>query len=182
MKLIQTKLPDVYIIEPNVYTDVRGFFMETYNSNSFNKQGLRFSFIQDNHSLSIEEGTIRGLHYQKNPSAQTKLVSVISGAIYDIVVDIRQSSPTFGHWIGEVLSQENKRQMLVPRGFAHGFCTLQPNTQVFYKADQLYSPEHERGILWNDPTLCIDWPTAHPILSDKDQRQPLLKDADINFE
>ncbi|MEX1029310.1 MAG: dTDP-4-dehydrorhamnose 3,5-epimerase [Paenibacillaceae bacterium] len=182
MNVMQTKLSDVYIIEPTTYMDARGFFMESYNRQTFIQHGINESFIQDNHSLSLEVGTIRGLHYQLNPSAQTKLVSVVSGAIYDIVVDIRQSSPTFGHWIGELLSGDNKRQLFIPKGFAHGFCTLMPNTQVFYKVDQFYSPECDRGILWNDPALGIDWPTEQPILSDKDQRQPLLKDADLNFE
>lgn len=114
--------------------------------------------------------------------AQTKLICVLSGAIYDFIMDIRRNSPAFGQWVGVILSEYNKRQLLVPRGFAHGFCTLGPNTQVLYKVDEYYSPEHDRGILWNDPALGIDWPTTNPVLSDKDQRHPLLKDAELNFE
>lgn len=181
MNIIQTKLKDVLIIEPNVFGDNRGFFMESYNKKHFEEHGLDYKFIQDNHSLSTETGTIRGLHYQLNPKAQTKLVRVLSGAIYDVVVDIRKESPTFGNWQGFILSEDNKRQLLVPKGFAHGFCTLVPNTQVFYKVDEYYSPENDRGILWDDPDIGIDWPTNNPILSDKDTKHPLLKDAEFNF-
>jgi dTDP-4-dehydrorhamnose 3,5-epimerase len=182
MKVSETKLADVFIIEPKVHGDHRGFFVESYNSATFKKFGIDFPFVQDNHSLSVETGVIRGLHYQLNPKAQTKLVRVISGAIYDVVVDIRKSSPTFGQWIGVILSAANKRQLLVPRGFAHGFCTIVPNTEVVYKVDEYYSPECDRGILWNDPAIGIEWPTSNPILSDKDQKHPLLNDAENNFE
>ncbi|MEB3103754.1 dTDP-4-dehydrorhamnose 3,5-epimerase [Ferviditalea candida] len=181
MNLSETKLQGVYIIEPDVFGDARGFFMETYNRNRFYEQGIDVEFIQDNHSLSVETGVIRGLHYQLNPKAQTKLVRVAAGAIYDVVVDIRKSSPTFGQWTGVILSEANKRQLLVPKGFAHGFCTIVPNTQVLYKVDEYYSPEHDRGILWSDPKLGIDWPASNPILSDKDRRHPILEDAEINF-
>jgi dTDP-4-dehydrorhamnose 3,5-epimerase len=182
MQVIETKLEGVKVIEPKVFQDQRGFFMESYNKETFNKAGISYYFIQDNHSLSAEAGVIRGLHYQLNPKAQTKLVRVVSGAIYDVVVDIRKSSKTFGQWVGFILSESNKRQLIVPRGFAHGFCTLVPNTEVLYKVDELYSPENDRGILWNDPELGIDWPTSNPTLSDKDKVHPLLKDAEINFE
>ncbi|MFY0544175.1 dTDP-4-dehydrorhamnose 3,5-epimerase [Brevibacillus sp. H7] len=181
MNMIETKICGVYIIEPAVFEDNRGFFMESYSSRKFQEFGIDFPFVQDNHSLSVETGVIRGLHYQLNPKAQTKLVRVVAGAIYDVVVDIRKSSPTFGKWVGVILSAENKRQLLVPRGFAHGFCTLVLNTEVVYKVDEYYSPEHDRGILWNDPDLGIDWPTSAPILSEKDQRNPRLRDAEINF-
>jgi dTDP-4-dehydrorhamnose 3,5-epimerase len=181
VKLIETKLLGVYIIEPTVHVDTRGFFMESFSSRTFIQHGLDLTFIQDNLSMSYETGTIRGLHFQMNPSAQSKLVSVISGAIYDVVVDIRKSSPTFGHWHAEVLDESNRRQLLIPKGFAHGFCTLQPNTQVQYKVDEYYSPQLDRGVIWNDPAIGIDWPTKQPVLSDKDRRQPLLKDAEINF-
>ncbi|NOV00267.1 dTDP-4-dehydrorhamnose 3,5-epimerase [Paenibacillus planticolens] len=181
MKVISTKLEGLYLIEPDVHGDNRGFFMESYSSKKFAEHGIDFPFIQDNHSLSVETGVLRGLHYQLNPKAQTKLVRVASGAIYDVAVDIRKDSPTFGQWVGVILSEANKRQLLVPQGFAHGFCTIVPNTQVLYKVDEYYSPEHDRGILWNDPALAIDWPTSKPILSDKDQKHPLLKDAEINF-
>ncbi|WP_339060914.1 dTDP-4-dehydrorhamnose 3,5-epimerase [Tepidibacillus marianensis] len=182
MKLIETKIDGVKIIEPTVFDDNRGFFMESYNDRIFKDLGLDFKFIQDNHSLSRETGVIRGLHYQLNSKAQTKLVRVVSGAIYDVVVDIRKNSSTFGQWLGVILSEDNHRQLLVPKGFAHGFCTLVPNTQVQYKVDEYYSKEHDRGILWNDPEIGIDWPITTPILSDKDQNHPLLKDAEINFE
>lgn len=182
MNVTSLKLEGAYFIDPVVHGDNRGFFMESYNDQVFKQNGLNFNFIQDNQSLSAETGVLRGLHYQLAPKAQTKLVRVLSGAIYDVIVDIRKDSPTFGQWIGVILSEHNKRQLLVPKGFAHGFCTLVPNTQVFYKVDEYYSPENDRGILWNDPALGIDWPTSNPILSDKDQRHPLLKDVEINFE
>lgn len=182
MNKIPLKLDGVFLLEPKVHGDNRGFFMESYNESVMQSLGLNYNFIQDNHSLSAEPGVIRGLHYQLNPKAQTKLVRVLSGAIYDVVVDIRKSSPTFGQWVGVILSEYNKHQLLVPKGFAHGFCTLVPNTQVLYKVDEYYSPENDRGILWNDPALGIDWPTSQPVLSDKDQRHPLLQDAEMNFE
>ncbi|NOJ73716.1 dTDP-4-dehydrorhamnose 3,5-epimerase [Paenibacillus alvei] len=175
-------LSDSYIFEPVIHGDHRGFFMESYNEQKLKEQGVSLNFIQDNQSLSAEAGVIRGLHYQLNPKAQTKLIRVISGAIYDVIVDIRKNSPTFGQWVSVILSEHNHRQLLVPQGFAHGFCTLVPNTQVLYKVDEYYSPEHDRGILWNDPDLNIDWPTSRPILSDKDKVHPTLKEAEINFE
>lgn len=181
MNIIETGLSGAFIIEVKVFGDQRGFFMESYNQTSFLEVGISNKFVQDNHSLSVEAGVLRGLHYQLNPEAQTKLVRVISGAIYDVVLDIRKESPTFGKWAGVILSSENKRQLYVPKGFAHGFCTLIPNTEVLYKVDELYSPEHDRGIAWNDPILGIDWPTTNPILSEKDQKHPYLADAEINF-
>ncbi|ETT65588.1 dTDP-4-dehydrorhamnose 3,5-epimerase [Paenibacillus odorifer] len=182
MKVIPLQLFGANLIEPVVHGDNRGFFMESYNEEIMNKLGITHNFIQDNHSLSAEVGVLRGLHYQLNPKSQTKLIRVLSGAIYDVIVDIRLNSPTFGQWVGVILSEYNKRQLLVPKGFAHGFCTLVPNTQVLYKVDEYYSPENDRGILWNDPALGIGWPTSSAILSDKDQRHPLLKDAELNFE
>jgi dTDP-4-dehydrorhamnose 3,5-epimerase len=182
MKLTSTKLNGVFLIEPVVYADHRGFFMETYSQTVFEKNGLGYHFVQDNHSLSREVGTLRGLHYQISPKSQTKLVRVVSGAIYDVAVDIRKDSPTFGQWVGVILSAENKKQLLIPKGFAHGFCTIEPNTEVIYKVDEVYSPEQDRGILWSDPQLAIDWPSRQPVLSDKDSKQPLLSEADIYFE
>ncbi|MCY9542856.1 dTDP-4-dehydrorhamnose 3,5-epimerase [Paenibacillus alvei] len=173
-------LKDAYIIEPVIHGDHRGFFMESYSKKKLNELGIYFNFIQDNQSLSLETGVIRGLHFQLNPKAQTKLIRVISGAIYDVIVDIRKSSSTFGQWVGVILSEHNHRQLLVPKGFAHGFCTLTPNTQVLYKVDEYYSPDHDRGIRWDDPSLGIDWPTSKPILSDKDRLLPVLKEAEIN--
>lgn len=181
MRITPSNLKGVFLIEPVVHGDHRGFFMESYNDVVMKQNGLHYDFIQDNQSLSAQPGVLRGLHYQLNPKAQTKLVRVISGAIYDVIVDIRKGSPTFGQWEGFILSEHNHRQLLVPKGFAHGFCTLVPNTQVLYKVDEYYSPEHDRGILWSDPALGIDWPTSNLILSNKDQRHPLLKDAEINF-
>jgi dTDP-4-dehydrorhamnose 3,5-epimerase len=182
MKIIETGLSGAVIIEVNVFGDHRGFFMESYNTARFHEQGITKTFIQDNHSLSVETGVIRGMHYQLNPKAQTKLVRVTSGAIYDVIVDIRSNSPTFGKWTSVILSAENKRQLFVPVGFAHGFCTLVPNTEVLYKVDEYFSPEHDRGIAWNDPEPGIDWPITNPILSEKDQKHPYLADAEINFE
>ncbi len=181
MKMIETKLPDVKLLEPTVFSDNRGFFMESYNEQIAKELGMSYSFIQDNHSLSVEAGVIRGLHYQLNPKAQTKLIRVIAGVIYDVVLDMRKGSPTFGKWEGFILSAENKRQLLVPKGFAHGFCTIVKNTEVLYKVDEFYSAEHDRGIAWNDPALAIDWPILNPITSDKDKKHPVLNNAEINF-
>jgi dTDP-4-dehydrorhamnose 3,5-epimerase len=181
MQLIKTKLEGVLVLEPKVYGDLRGFFMESYNKEEFEQVGLNHELVQDNHSLSTEAGTIRGLHYQLNPYAQTKIVRVLTGAIYDVVVDIRKGSPTYGEWLGVILTEENKRQLVVPRGFAHGFCTLTKNTQILYKVDQYYSAEHDRGIIWNSAELCIDWPFSNPVLSDKDEKHPTLKNAENNF-
>ncbi|RTE08153.1 dTDP-4-dehydrorhamnose 3,5-epimerase [Paenibacillus whitsoniae] len=181
MRILNTKLEGVHIVEPDVHGDNRGFFMESYNSVKFSIHGIEHAFVQDNQSLSVEAGVLRGLHYQLNPKAQTKLVRAVTGAIYDVVVDIRKNSTTYGQWVGVILSDTNKRQLLVPKGFAHGFCTIVPNTQVLYKVDEYYSPEQDRGILWNDPDIGIEWPTANPILSAKDEKHPLLRDAEINF-
>lgn len=155
--------------------------MESYNASEFKSNRIMNVFIQDNHSYSANKGVIRGMHYQLNPKSQAKLVRVIAGEIYDVVVDIRKGSPTYGQWEGFILSAQNKRQLLVPRGCAHGYCTMTPNTEVLYKVDELYSPAHERGIKWNDPKLDIKWPTRNPVLSDKDSSYPLMADADINF-
>ncbi|CAM4397420.1 dTDP-4-dehydrorhamnose 3,5-epimerase [Saccharibacillus endophyticus] len=182
MKVTPLTLEGAALIEPVVHGDHRGFFMESYNEALMKETGIHYNFIQDNQSLSAQPGVLRGLHYQLNPKAQTKLLRVVSGAIYDVIVDVRRSSPTFGQWQGFILSEFNHRQLLVPKGFAHGFCTLVPNTQVMYKVDEYYSPEHDHGILWNDPALGIDWPTSNPILSEKDQKHPLLQDAELNFE
>jgi len=181
MKISKGKLPGIRLIEPSVYQDHRGFFMESYSYESWCRQGILLNFVQDNHSLSIEKGVLRGLHYQLNPMAQSKLVRVTSGAVFDIAVDIRRNSPTYGQWEAYELSADNKLQLLVPRGFAHGFCTLEPNTEVQYKVDQYYSPVHDRGIAWNDPAIGITWPVVQPILSDKDARHPRLEEADNDF-
>ncbi|PEC56403.1 dTDP-4-dehydrorhamnose 3,5-epimerase [Bacillus cereus] len=179
MKIENTLFEEVKIIHPQVFEDNRGFFMESYNASKLEGGGINYNFIQDNHSLSTEVGVIRGLHYQLSPKAQTKMIRVIRGAIFDVVVDIRKKSPTFGKWFGIELSSENKKQLLIPKGFAHGFCTLAPDTEVIYKVDELYSPELDRGIMWNDSEINIKWPTNNPILSIKDQKHPNLKDAEV---
>lgn len=181
MNIIETKLSGVKLVEPDVFGDHRGFFMESYNLKKFREKGLNYNFVQDNQSLSKEPGVLRGLHYQLSPKAQTKLVRVLTGAIFDVAVDIRKDSPTYGQWVGVILSEYNKRQLLIPKGFAHGFCTLVPDTQVAYKVDEYYSPQHDRGIRWDDPSIGIDWPISNPILSDKDTIHPFLKDAENNF-
>lgn len=181
MRVKETALTGVKLIEPIVFGDNRGFFMESYNKQKFAEQAINVEFVQDNHSLSADAGVLRGLHYQLSPKAQTKLVRVVSGAIFDVVIDIRSGSPTFGLWKGFILSAANKRQLLVPKGFAHGFCTLVPNTEVIYKVDEEYSPSDDRGIAWNDPILNIDWPTQSPILSEKDTKNPTFAEAEINF-
>lgn len=181
-KVSETFLSGVKIIEPDVFGDNRGFFMESYNDKRLKEQGIDIHTIQDNQSLSTEPGVIRGLHYQLNPKSQAKLLRVLTGAIFDVAVDIRKGSPTFGRWGGFILSAYNHRQLLIPKGFAHGFCTLTPDVNVLYKVDEYYAPDQERGIIWNDPDLGIDWPVSAPILSEKDRYHPLLKDAEINFE
>jgi len=178
MRIIPTRLQEVLLVETDVHGDHRGFFTESYHRDRFTEAGIDCEFVQDNHSYSKEAGVLRGLHYQLEPMAQSKLVRVVHGAIYDVAVDIRQGSPTFGQWIGVILSADNMRQLFVPKGFAHGFCTLVPNTHVLYKVDNYYSPRHDRGIAWNDPRLAIDWPVRDPILSDKDRVHPLLEDAE----
>ena len=170
MKIIQTTIPDVKIIEPQVFGDERGFFMESYNARRFHElTGLDANFVQDNHSKS-GRGVLRGLHYQIE-QAQGKLVRVTSGKVFDVVVDIRQSSPCFGQWVGEILSADNYRQLWVPPGFAHGFLVLEDDTEFLYKTTDYYAPEYERAIQWNDPELAIEWPIAdlEIRLSDKDK-------------
>lgn len=181
MKKIDTTLQDTFLLEPVVHGDHRGFFVESYNKATFQQLGIDIDFVQDNHSLSATPGTLRGMHYQLEPKAQTKLVRATRGAIYDVIVDIRKGSPTYGKWQGFVLSAENKRQLLVPKGFAHGFCTITPDAEVQYKVDELYSPEHDAGIAWDDETLAIDWPMSNVVLSDKDSKLPKLAYAQNNF-
>lgn len=182
IKVTETTLKGVKIIEPRAFGDNRGFFMESYNEKELTEEGIHIKFVQDNQSLSSEPGIVRGLHYQLNPKCQTKLLRALTGAILDVVVDIRRGSPTFGKWESFILSEYNRRQLLIPKGFAHGFCTLTPNVNVFYKVDEYYAPEQDRGIMWNDPDIGIVWPVSDPILSEKDKHHPLLKDAEINFE
>ncbi|WP_411246399.1 dTDP-4-dehydrorhamnose 3,5-epimerase [Niallia circulans] len=170
------------VVEPKVFGDHRGWFMETYNEEIFQKAGIDIRFVQDNQSFSATKGTLRGLHYQLNPKAQTKLVRCTKGAIFDVAVDIRKGSPTFGKGFGIELSAENKKQLLIPQGFAHGFMTITDDVEVQYKVDNLYAPDCDRGISWNDPEIGIEWPLEiTPVLSEKDEKAPLLKDADNNF-
>lgn len=182
MKMTRLTLEGALLLEPTVYRDSRGFFMESYKEVLLQEAGISTSFIQDNQSYSAEPHVLRGLHYQANPKAQTKLLRVVSGAIYDVIVDLRRNSPTFGRWESIILSEYNHRQILIPKGFAHGFCTLVPDTRILYKVDEYYAPESDRGILWNDPALGIDWPTSEPILSEKDRQHPQFREADLNFE
>ncbi len=179
MKIEPTALPDVLLIQPRVFVDDRGFFFESFNQKIFTDQLQQsVEFVQDNHSRSCQH-VLRGLHYQIQ-QAQGKLIRVISGSIFDVAVDIRQHSPTFGQWVGHCLSAENKRQMWIPAGFAHGFLVLSDAAEVIYKASDFYAPQHERCILWNDPDLNIQWPlTADPILSPKDLAGKRLKDAEV---
>lgn len=178
LEIEQTTLGGVLIVTPRRFGDARGFFSEVYNRARFTQAGIAAEFIQDNHSMSAPAGTVRGLHFQRPPHAQAKLVRVLKGSIVDVVVDLRRASPTYGQHVKVELSAASWRQLFVPAGFAHGFCTLEPDTEVFYKVDACYSPEHDGGILWNDPALGIDWPVKSDaaILSDKDRRLPLLKD------
>jgi dTDP-4-dehydrorhamnose 3,5-epimerase len=176
MKILPTRLPGVVIVEPQVFADARGFFMETYHSQRFAALGVRQPFVQDNHSCSTR-GVLRGLHYQiENP--QGKLVRVIRGQIFDVAVDMRRDSPHFGRSVQVILSDANRRQLYVPPGFAHGFCALTDGTEVVYKCTDFYSPQHERTLLWNDPALDIAWPIAEPLLSDKDRLGLPLAEAD----
>lgn len=171
----KTALPGVLLIEPMVFDDPRGFFMETYHQGTYAAAGITGAFVQDNFSHSCR-GTLRGLHYQRK-NAQDKLVMAITGEIFDVVVDIRRGSPTFGQWFGACLSDENRKQIYVPKGFAHGFCVLSETADVLYKCTDVYTPGDEYGILWSDPAIGIQWPCVDPILSEKDNRHPRLADA-----
>lgn len=184
MEIEALAIPDVKIIRPRKFGDHRGFFSETYSRRAFQAAGLDFDFVQDNHSLSAEPGTIRGLHFQTEPFAQVKLVRVVRGAILDVAVDIRRGSPTYGRHVSARISAADWNQILIPVGFAHGLCTLEPDTEVLYKVTNFYSPEHDKGLLWNDPDLGIEWPVsdADARLSDKDKVHPRLADLPDWFQ
>ena len=182
MKFTATKLSGVYIVESAVFEDNRGFFMESWSRRAFEEAGLHYDFVQDNHSSSTVKGTLRGIHFQRGEKAQTKLVRCTRGAVLDVAVDLRPSSTTYKQWVGVELSEENKRQLLIPRGFGHGFVTLTDDVEFLYKADNPYAPEADGGIRWNDPELGVDWGVEAPILSEKDSRSPCLKDAVTGFE
>jgi dTDP-4-dehydrorhamnose 3,5-epimerase len=175
MKFVSTNIPEVFLIEPAIFGDHRGFFMETWEKQRFSDAGISNDFVQDNHSRS-KQNTLRGLHYQE-PYGQGKLVRVVAGEVYDVAVDIRKGSPTFGSYYAAILSEENKHQLWVPPGFAHGFCVLSESADFVYKCSEFYHPEAEHTILWNDPDIGIDWPIEDVILSDKDKSGSLLKDA-----
>jgi dTDP-4-dehydrorhamnose 3,5-epimerase len=184
MTVEETALAGVAIVTPRKLGDERGFFSETYNRQAFAASGVAVEFVQDNQSLSAEPGTVRGLHFQTPPFAQAKLVRVLRGAIYDVVVDIRRSSPTFGQHLAVELSAANWRQLFIPVGFAHGFCTTEPDTEVFYKVTDYYSAAHDRGLAWDDEALGLPWPVAaaRAILSERDRRHPSLRDLSSPFE
>jgi dTDP-4-dehydrorhamnose 3,5-epimerase len=176
MKFTPTEIPDVILIEPRVFADPRGFFMETYEAQRFREAGIDVSFVQDNHSRSVR-GTLRGLHYQIE-QPQGKLCRVVQGEVYDVAVDLRRASPTFGRWTATILSAENRRQLYVPPGLAHGFCVLSDTADFLYKCTDFYSPGHERTLLWNDPQLGIPWPVSQPLLSPKDLAGRTLAEAE----
>lgn len=179
-EFIRLEIPDVILIKPKVFEDERGFFLEFFKYSDFKQAGINCNFVQDNHSKS-KKGVLRGLHYQLEPKAQGKLVRCIKGKIWDVAVDIRKGSPTFGKWVAVELTEENKWMLWIPPGFAHGFVALE-DCEIIYKCTEEYAPELDRGIIWNDPDIAISWPVENPILSQKDSKLPRLKDAEINFE
>lgn len=183
MQVTATEIPEVKLIKPVRNYDERGFFSEIFRESVLHEHGIEVPFVQENHSLSVDSGVVRGLHFQIQPMAQAKLVRVGAGAILDVAVDIRRGSPFFGRHVAVVLNAEEGGQLFVPEGFAHGFCTLEPDTEVFYKVSRYYSREHDCGLAWDDPALAIDWPVpaAAAVLSDKDRRHPLLADLPAYF-
>jgi dTDP-4-dehydrorhamnose 3,5-epimerase len=182
MKIIETGLKGLIVLKPNIYADNRGYFFESYNQGVFRNAGISFSPVQDNESKS-SKGVIRGLHYQLEPFDQAKLIRVIEGKIFDLALDLRKESLTFGKWFGVELDSETKEQVFIPRGFAHGFSVLSDTAVIQYKCDNLYNPQYERGISVNDPELDINWKTGSlaPVISEKDLKHPLFKNAEINF-
>lgn len=176
MMLIETKLKDCYILEPDRFGDNRGWFSESYNKKVFEDLGLNYDFVQDNESFSAKKGVLRGLHFQNEPYTQAKIVRCTRGAVYDVAVDIRHDSPTYGMWVGVELSEENGRQLLIPRGFLHGFQTLTDNVKFAYKCDNYYNKESDGGVMYNDPDIGVVWPIEDPILSEKDKHHPKLRE------
>jgi dTDP-4-dehydrorhamnose 3,5-epimerase len=181
MEFEKTKFKDAWLIKPQVFQDARGFFLENYSKKKFQEQGIDIDFVQDNHSMSVVKGVLRGLHFQKPPFAQTKLVRVTNGKVYDVILDLRCDSKTFGSWQCFELSAENFQMLLIPKGFAHGFLTLEENTEFQYKCDEFYHQEAEGGIIWNDLDLKIDWPIKEPILSEKDAMLKSFKELEYCF-
>ncbi len=182
MNVIKTEIDGVVIIEPKVFGDKRGYFFESYSLKKMQEHGLDYNFVQDNQSFSANKGTLRGIHFQNGDAAQAKLVRVCSGAVLDVAVDLRKGSPTYKKWIAVELSAENKRQLLIPRGFGHGFVTLTDNVEFLYKADNYYNAEQDRSILWCDEEIGIDWQVKNPIVSEKDAAAPKLSESDVNFK
>lgn len=182
MKLNETAISGVFEAEPQVFGDNRGWFCETYSKKEFEKVGIKADFVQDNRSFSAKKGTLRGLHCQKAPMAQAKLVSCIKGAILDVAVDIRKGSPTYMKWVAVELSEENKKMLFIPKGCLHGFVTLTDDVEIAYKVDEFYSPENDRSIRFDDGEIGVEWGVTDPILSEKDKKAPLLKDSDVVFE
>lgn len=181
MHITETEIKDVKIVEPDVFGDNRGWFMESYSYKKYKDLGIDVEFIQDNRSRTEKKGTLRGLHFQTAPMAQSKLLCCTKGAIMDVAVDLRRNSPTYLKWISVELTEDNKKQIFIPKGFAHGFVTLTDNVEVMYKVDEYYSPEHDRSIRFDDPQINVMWGVDDPILSAKDKSAPLLKDSDVNF-
>jgi dTDP-4-dehydrorhamnose 3,5-epimerase len=180
LRFVRLDIPDVVLVEPTTFEDERGFFAETYRQSEFAAFGIPQPFVQDAHSRSAK-GVLRGLHYQKEPRAQAKLVRALLGEVFDVAVDIRRSSPTYGKWVGVRLSAENKTGLYIPPGFAHGFCAMSAVAELLYKTTDEHAPQHERGIVWNDPDLGIPWPIAQPKVSARDASLPRARDADNNF-
>ena len=181
MKIIELELEGVKILEPKYFEDDRGYYTESYSSRTLREYGIDTVFVQDNHLMSLKKGTIRGIHFQNYPKAQSKLLRCTKGSILDIVVDLRKSSPTYKNWISVILSEKNRKQIFIPKGYGHACISLEDNTQVQYKVDELYYPEYDRAIAWNDPELNIDWTIDNVILSKKDREATFLKDSDVNF-
>lgn len=181
MEMVDTKLLDVKILEPDVFGDHRGWFMETWSQKKLAELGINLTFVQDNQSFTAKKGTLRGIHFQNGEWSQAKLVRVVAGAVIDVAVDLRKGSPTYLQWVGVELSAENKRQLLIPRGFGHGFVTLTDNVEFVYKVDNDYNKESDRSIRFDDPQIGVDWGVSDPVLSDKDKNAPFLKDSDCSF-
>ena len=181
MNLVKTDIDGLVIIEPDVFGDNRGWFYESYSKKKYAELGINADFVQDNRSYSAVKGTLRGLHCQTEPMAQAKLLTCTRGSIFDVAVDIREGSPTYLKWISVILSEENKKQFFIPRGFLHGFVTLTPDVEVLYKTDNYYSPENDRSVCYRDESIGVEWPCDEPVLSNKDSSAPLLKDSDIHF-
>lgn len=181
MEVIELELEGVKLLRPKVYNDYRGYYMESYSLRTLKEHGIENVFVQDNHLLSLKKGTIRGIHFQNHPKAQSKLLRCTKGKILDVVIDLRKESPTYKKWIAIELTASSKEQIFIPKGFGHGCISLVDDTEVQYKVDEFYYPEFDRAIVWNDPELGIEWGTIYPIVSEKDKNAPLLRESDVNF-